>query len=78
MVQSMSFSGYFNFKNILLKLIHSWKEAFGVDKKRFARSNVVLKVTVCICHQHGFGSGGEALCLSSFCIHTFRGGDQFS
>ena len=49
MVQSMSFSGYFNLKNILFKLIHSWKEAFGVDKKRFARSNVVLKVTVCTC-----------------------------
>ena len=30
------------FKNILFKLIHSWKKAFGVDKKRFARSNIVL------------------------------------
>ena len=36
------FSGSFNFKNILFKLIHSWKKAFGVDKKRFSRSNVVL------------------------------------
>ena len=25
MVESMSFSGYFNFKNILFKLLHSWK-----------------------------------------------------
>ena len=32
----------YSFKNLLFKLIHSWKKAFGVDKKRFARSSIVL------------------------------------
>jgi len=41
-VESMSFSGYFIFKNIPLKL-HSWKNAFGVDDKCFAWSNIALK-----------------------------------
>ena len=44
MVESMSFSGYFNLtKNILFKLLHSWKKVICLDDKRFARSNIVLK-----------------------------------
>ena len=45
-VESISYSGYFNFKNIkniLSKLLRSWKKAFGVDDKCFARPNIVCK-----------------------------------
>ena len=38
----MSFSGYFNFKNISFKFLHSCERKSCVDDKRFARSNIVL------------------------------------
>ena len=41
--ESMSFSGYFNFKNIPFKFLHSCKTKSCVDDKRFARSNIVLR-----------------------------------
>lgn len=36
----MSFLGYFNFKNISFKFLHSCERKSCVDNKRFARSNI--------------------------------------
>ena len=38
MAELMSFSGYFNFKNISFKFLHSCERKACVDDKRFARS----------------------------------------
>ena len=38
----INFSGYFNFKNISFKFLHSCERKSCVDDKRFARSNIVL------------------------------------
>ena len=40
--ESMSFSGYFIFKNMSFKFLHSCEKKSCVDDKRFARSNIVL------------------------------------
>ena len=39
----VSFSGYFNIKNISFKFLHSCKKKSGVDDEGFARSSIVLK-----------------------------------
>ena len=74
----MSFSGYFNFKNISFKFLHSCERKSCVDDKRFARTNNVLNSDrFCIGCQHGFGSVGGAPYLFSFCRRRFRGCRRF-
>ena len=41
--EPISFSGYFNFKNIPFKFLHSRVRNSGVDDKRFPRSSIVLR-----------------------------------
>ena len=43
MADSMTFLGYFNFKNIPFKVLHSCKKKSCVDDNRFARSSIVFK-----------------------------------
>ena len=63
--ESMSFLGYFNFKNILFQFLHSCKRKSCVD-------DVVVTVTVFSGCQPGLSSEEGALYLFSFCKRGFQ------
>ena len=44
MVELMSFSGYFSFKKIPLKLSHSSANISGEDERQWARFNIVIRM----------------------------------